>query len=149
MSVKKLHDGSLLSCRHTCSSIIVVGARQVAGHILFDWCATINIDVINVWNVAGASYTSSEKIGRSTTNGASSCTDGIRGCRMSGGALPGFNVNFDFTAVPAPVAVWFWIAGTGWRGESQESRSLKLSYCLTTSLEIEKRASSGFTRFFV
>ena len=93
---------------------ITVGAGQVGGHILFDWGATKDIDVVNVWDVTnGTSYVSSDFFGGSTTNGAGSCQDGIRGCGMIDGAFPGFNANFDFqvAAIPVPAAVWLFGSG--------------------------------------
>jgi len=84
---------------------IVVGAGQVGGHILFDWGTTADIDVINVWDVTDNgdgtfSYFSTDVDG-----------DGYRGLGMIDGAFPGFNANFDMTAVPVPAAVW--LLGSG------------------------------------
>ena len=96
---------------------VVVGAGQVGGHILFNWGVVADIDVINVWDVTTTTvlndtYTSTDVIGGSTTNGAGSCTDGIRGCGMIDGAFAGFNANFDFVApVPVPAAVWLFGSG--------------------------------------
>ena len=84
---------------------IVVGAGQTGGHILFNWGATTNIDVVNVWDTDGSTacaqqYCSSDIDG-----------DGIRGIGMIDGAFPGFNANFDFTVVPVPAAVWLFGSG--------------------------------------
>ena len=86
---------------------IVVGAGQVGGHILFNWGATANIDVVNVWDVVGDVYTSTDGIAGNPAN-----PDGIRGYGMIDGAFPNFNANFDFTApVPVPAAVWLFGSG--------------------------------------
>ena len=86
-----------------------VGAGQVGGHILFNYGATINIDVVNIWDVACAAgsctYTSTD------ING-----DGVLGIGMIDGAFPGFRANFDFVApevsqVPVPAAVWLFGSG--------------------------------------
>ena len=85
---------------------IQVGAGQVGGHILFDWGATTNIDVVMVWDVTDngngtVSYYSTDVDG-----------DGVRGLGMIDGAFPGFNANFDFVAaVPVPAAVWLFGSG--------------------------------------
>ena len=86
-----------------------VGAGQVGAHILFNWGATVDIDVVNVWDVstvAGVTtYTSTDVDG-----------DGILGLGMVDGAFPGFNANFNLntaatSAVPVPAAVWLFGSG--------------------------------------
>lgn len=77
-----------------------VGAGQVGGHILFNWGATTDIDVVNVWDVAGGVYTSTDVDG-----------DGILGLGMVDGAFPGFNANFNVATVPVPAAVWLFGSG--------------------------------------
>ena len=84
---------------------VVVGAGQVGGHILFDWNTTTNIDVVNVWDVAGDTYTSTD---------VNADADGLPGLAMIDGAFPGFAANFNFTApaaVPVPAAVWLFGSG--------------------------------------
>ena len=92
---------------------VVVGAGQIGGHILFDWGATADIDVINVWDVAGSVYTSTDVTAGAGTGANTPITapDGIRGLGMIDGAFVGFNANFDFTAVPVPAAVWLFGSG--------------------------------------
>ena len=90
---------------------IVVGAGQVGGHILFNWGATADIDVVNVWDVTDdgttVTYTSTDV---TATNPVG--PDGIRGLGMIDGAFLDFNANFDFTtAVPVPAAVWLFGSG--------------------------------------
>jgi hypothetical protein len=86
---------------------VVVGAGQVGGHILFDWGVVTDIDVINVWDVVGDTYTSTDGIAGNPLN-----PDGIRGYGMLDGAFAGFNANFDFVApVPVPAAVWLFGSG--------------------------------------
>ena len=81
-----------------------VGAGQRGGHILFNWGATTNIDVVNVWNVCSGcgSHTSLDVDG-----------DGTPGIGMIDGPFPGFSANFDFqvAAVPVPAAVWLFGSG--------------------------------------
>ena len=84
---------------------ITVGAGQVGGHILFNWGATANIDVVNVWDIGGPT-TCAQAWCSSDIDG-----DGIRGIGMIDGAFPGFNANFDFTPVPIPAAVWLFGSG--------------------------------------
>ena len=85
---------------------VVVGAGQVGGHILFDWGVVADIDVVNVWDVTGNTYTSTDGISGNPAN-----PDGVRGYGMLDGAFAGFNANFDFTAVPVPAAVWLFGSG--------------------------------------
>jgi len=80
-----------------------VGDGQVGGSILFDWGATTNIDVVNVWNVCTGcgAYTSTDVDG-----------DGTPGIGMIDGPFPGFSANFDFVApIPVPAAVWLFGSG--------------------------------------
>ena len=91
----------------------MVGAGQVGGHILFNWGSTANIDVINVWNVSGSTYTSTD-VAAGAGSGANTpitAPDGIPGLVMIDGAFPGFSANFDFVAVPVPAAVWLFGSG--------------------------------------
>ena len=89
---------------------VVVGAGQVGGHILFDWNTTTNIDVINVWDVVGDTYTSTD-VAADAINGTVQ-PNGIRGLQMIDGAFPGFEANFDFVApIPVPAAVWLFGSG--------------------------------------
>ena len=91
---------------------IVVGENQVGGHILFDWGATLDIDVINVWNFCSGcgGYTSTDGPAGNPVN-----PDDVRGYGMIDGAFPGFNANFDFRVevaqIPVPAAVWLFGSG--------------------------------------
>jgi len=85
---------------------IVVGANQIGGHMLFNWAASTNIDVVQVWdfcNTCGA-YTSTDIDG-----------DGVHGIGMLDGPFATTNANFDFvvpvSAVPVPAAVWLFGSG--------------------------------------
>jgi hypothetical protein len=84
---------------------VVVGAGQVGGHILFDWNGSYNIDVINVWNVSGNSYTSS-----TVSSSAANCLS-KPGSAMIDGPFGGNCANFDFRVVPVPAAVWLFGSG--------------------------------------
>ena len=89
---------------------VQVGAGQVGGHIFFDWNTATNIDVVNVWDVAGDTYTSTDVVVGAPAPGP----DGVAGLGMIDGAFPGFNANFNFTApaaVPVPAAVWLFGSG--------------------------------------
>jgi len=79
-----------------------VGAGQLGGVIKFGWGATGGIDVVNVWDVSGNTYTSTDVDG-----------DGILGLGMVDGPFPGFNANFNMTTseVPVPAAVWLFGSG--------------------------------------
>ena len=84
---------------------VIVGAGQVGGHILFNWGANADIDVVNVWDVVGSSYTSTDVL-----EGAGG--DGILGLGMIDGAFVGSSANFDFVApIPVPAAVWLFGSG--------------------------------------
>ncbi len=77
-----------------------VGAGQVGGTMLFDWSTSANIGVVNVWDVTGNTYTSTDWDG-----------DGILGGAMINGPFGGFSANFNMTAVPVPAAVWLFGSG--------------------------------------
>ena len=88
---------------------VVVGAGQVGGHILFNWNTAADIDVVNVWDVAGDVYSSV-----AVTSGTPPVVNGQPGLAMIDGAFPGMNANFNFTApaaVPVPAAVWLFGSG--------------------------------------
>mgnify|MGYP003572583091 FL=1 len=105
---------------------MVVGAGQVGGHILFDWgtpnsstacgVAECSIDVINVWNVSGGTYSSVDfAVNRGNAAQTKSTIigpDGINGAPIQdSAAFLNFSPNFDFTAVPVPAAVWLFGSG--------------------------------------
>ena len=96
---------------------VVVGAGQVGGHILFNWGATSDIDVVNVWSVDGSGNYLSTDVAAGAGTGANTpitAPDGIRGLGMIDGAFVGFNANFDFNApaaIPVPAAVWLFGSG--------------------------------------
>jgi hypothetical protein len=97
---------------------VVVGAGQVGGHILFDWNGSYNIDMINVWNVSGNSYTST-----AVSSNAGNC-GALPGAAMIDGPFPGFCGNFDFHVVPIPAAVWLFGSGlVGLTGASRRKKS--------------------------
>ncbi len=95
---------------------VVVGDGQVGGHILFNWGATTDIDVVMVWDVTDngdgtVTYTSIDGIAGNPAN-----PDGVRGFGMIDGAFPGFNANFDFTVATVPVPAAVWLFGSGLLG---------------------------------
>ena len=81
-----------------------VGVGQVGGHILIDWNSATDIDVVNVWDVAcvglTCTYVSTDIDG-----------DGTPGIGLIDGPFPGFSLNWNFTAVPVPAAVWLFGSG--------------------------------------
>jgi hypothetical protein len=84
-----------------------VDAGQLGGHILWDWSASTDIDIVNVWDVwtlfGETSYTSTDIDG-----------DGIPGIGFIDGpfATIPFSANFDFsTTVPIPAAIWLFGSG--------------------------------------
>ena len=104
--------------------VFEVGPGQVGGHVLFDWAApstatscglaSCDIDVIQVWDISGNTYTSGDPVAwRKAGNGSTTTLgpDGLRGTPMIDGAFNGFNANFDFTVVPVPAAVWLFGSG--------------------------------------
>ena len=106
-------SGTVAACDGTgsnaaCYEGIVVGAGQTMGHILFNWGSSADIDVVNVWNVSGAAYSSSDV---ALTNPASESLDGIPGLSMIDGPFGGYNANFNFSVVPVPAAVWLFGSG--------------------------------------
>jgi hypothetical protein len=92
---------------------VTVGAGQMAAHMLFNWTASSDIDVVNVWNVNtafGASIYTSTYVGSpddpdgsatATTVYSFSSSDpdsnGIKGLGMIDGPFGGFNANFNLT----------------------------------------------------
>ena len=89
---------------------VTVGAGQVGGHILFDWNGTFDIDVVNVWDVAGDTYTSTDVV--ADQNGV----DGILGLKMIDGPFSNNSANFNFTAAAVPVPAAVWLFGSGLLG---------------------------------
>ena len=90
---------------------VVVGPGQIGGSIKFNWGATTGIDVIQVWDVSGSTWTSTDALCSGDASAVGFCGDGILGTGMIDGPFPGFNANFDFTAVPVPAAVWLFGSG--------------------------------------
>jgi len=70
-----------------------VGAGQIGAHILFDWAATNNIDIVLVWDVTV------ETDGTLTLTSTDWDGDGINGAPMVDGPFLGFNANFDVSGV--------------------------------------------------
>ena len=106
------HSGSILAeGTHTIDTIqggiytVTVGAGQVGGHILFNWGAVSDIDVINIWDVTSVG-------GNDVYTSTDFDNDGILGGAMLDGAFAGFSANFNMTsAVPVPAAVWLFGSG--------------------------------------
>ena len=86
---------------------IVVGANQIGGHILFNWGANSDIDVVQVWDFCNGcrGYTSTDIDG-----------NGIRGIGMIDGAFLNAHANFDFKVAPIPVPAAVWLFGSSLLG---------------------------------
>jgi hypothetical protein len=83
-----------------------VGAGQVGGHILFDWKTNADIDVVNVWDVSGNTYTSVDWDMDGQNNYYTVYPgDNVRGGEMIDGPFIGFNANFNFQVVPEPMSM--------------------------------------------
>jgi cysteine-rich repeat protein len=78
-----------------------VGSGQVGGHILFDWGPVTDIDVVNVWDVSGNTYTSVDwdHDGKNTYYTVYPGTS-VRGGEFIDGPFLGFNANFNFEVTP-------------------------------------------------
>ncbi|BCO31797.1 hypothetical protein TspCOW1_19000 [Thiohalobacter sp. COW1] len=101
-------------CGIGASYTVTVNPGQVMAHMLFDWGASTNIDVINVWEV-GQFGPSPMFTGAQTTTDAWSGDDaniwtftsidwdgdGFNGSGMIDGPFPNFNANFNVMVVAA------------------------------------------------
>jgi len=80
------------------SYTFTVAANQIGAHMLIDWNASLNIDVVMVWDVSSATgvttYTSSDWDG-----------DGIPGGAMIEGPFPGFTLSLDLIGDALPAVV--------------------------------------------
>ncbi len=81
-----------------------VGAGELGGHILFDWGATSDVDVVNVWQPGAVFGPSPMWTGACGSNSASTVWgwmstdvngDGINGYPMVDGPFLNFNANFN------------------------------------------------------
>ena len=101
-----LSDGSSF-CSPPAPISMTVGANQWGGHLLFNWGSSVNIDVLNVWDVVN------NLDGSISLNSTDPEGDGIFGIPMVDGPFKGFSVSYDLTltAVPVPAAVWLFVSG--------------------------------------
>lgn len=99
-----------------------VGAGQMGGNINFAWGATTGIDVFQVWNVTGNTYTSTNFNG--IYNGVAIPGDAILGLGMVDGPFPGFSANFNMTMVPEASTYGMMLAGLGLVGFAVRRRKL-------------------------
>ena len=95
-----------------CEYVVDLLAGYTLGHVLFNWGATSNIDVLNIWDASG--------------NSVDIDGDGIAGWGMIDGAFLGFNANFTIapgsplpvqsyagsaSVIPVPAAAWLFGSG--------------------------------------
>jgi len=134
---------------------MTVGAGQFGVHLLWDLSTSLNIDIVNVWNLnstfsnCGATFTDPAasnclwtSISNTVGNNASTVFlfasadpdgDGTLGVPMAvGGPFPDFNFNFNvqgtLTAVPIPAAVWLFGSGLlGLAGVASRKKIMKQS----------------------
>ncbi|MCW8923409.1 MAG: VPLPA-CTERM sorting domain-containing protein [Gammaproteobacteria bacterium] len=90
---------------------VVVGAGQIGGHILFNWGATSDIDVVNVWDVTAGVYTSTDVVA-----GNPAGPNGTPGSGMIDGPFLTYEANFSFDTNPVPVPAAVWLFGSGLLG---------------------------------
>lgn len=92
-----------------------VDVGQVGAHILFDWGAMTDIDIITVWDVSVGTCAYGSVAGSGTCRNYTSTDidgDGILGIGMIDGGFPDTSANFDMSApVPVPAAVWLFGSG--------------------------------------
>jgi hypothetical protein len=94
-----------------------VGPGQVGGHILWAWKPPYptheanNVDVINVWDITGNTYTSidwdQDYYGGSYDYPVGNVYPGpyVRGASMIEGPFMGFAANFNFAIIPEPTSM--------------------------------------------
>lgn len=101
-------DGIVYTGPGTFSSITIT-EDQWLGHFLFDYGATLDTDVFNVWDVL---YNPDGSIELSSIDIDG---DGIPGMGTTNGATVGFSYNFDLSLTPQPVPVpaAVWLFGSG------------------------------------
>lgn len=112
---------------------MTVGANQLGAHLLMDWNANLNMDIVMVWdknttfgpqmfttdaNPAGNSLSTMWMLSSTDADG-----DGMSGINMApngpftyGGLSAGMNFNLKGTLVPVPVPAAAWLLGSGLLG---------------------------------
>lgn len=106
-----LADGSI-QCTAPALIEADIGAGQWGMHGLYDWVSTVNIDLVNVWDVSAGPG------GIINLSVIDSDGDGVLGVVEVDGAFPTFSLALDITltptAVPTPAALWLFGSGLLW-----------------------------------
>ncbi len=99
------------------SYTLAVGAGQVGGHILFDWGASKNIDIVFLWDLYFSSRTPAHCVWPEYDPGMYWCLnpvdgdgDGIPGYAILDGPLAGFSFAFPLS-VPIPGSIFLFLSG--------------------------------------
>lgn len=115
-----LADGST-NCTQPSPVSMTVGTGQWGGHLLVDWGAVQNIDVLNVWDITTSSsgaiiLTSTDPDG-----------DGILGIPMVDGPFKTFSWSYDLVLTPqtVPIPSALWLFGTGLLALAEMTRRRK------------------------
>lgn len=100
-----------------------VNANQLGAHMLFDWYAFSNMDIVQVWDQAAAFGPNPMYTGWPGSNPANTVWglmstdwdgDGINGSALLEGGIMGYSPNFNLfsvSAVPVPGAIWLFGSG--------------------------------------
>ena len=104
---------------------IEVGEGQWFGHLLYDWAATQDIDLVLVWDVTHKLDGSIELVSTDVISDLFPTGSGAPGHPVIDGATVGFTYNFDLLLTPVPVPAAVWLFGSGLLGLVGISRRKK------------------------
>lgn len=92
---------------------IEVGEGQWFGHLLFDWGATQNTDLVLVWDVTHQPDGSIKLISTDVISDLFPTGSGALGHPVIDGATVGFSYSFDLLLTPIPLPAAMWLFGSG------------------------------------